>query len=464
MDRFPQELIREIVEYVDYESLEPLRLVNKAFAAAAAPFLFEVIPLWIGVRSLERLTAISEHPQLSQYPKQIIFSPMRFIEYEADAHYRDNVKDWLEYQLASLSMHTLTMAKHMSAYRSYIEAQRVLSLEDTDVKILARAFSQLPRLESLHVDYWDTSIGSGELTHAFGAFKAEDLLSNDCQYTLPALIKALAASIVKVKVFKLGRDEDFSYNSILGCLGDYSAAATLARPRLPKTREFDSKAIYSYPTKISPQALSMTFCGENLETCQDALKDVRKFQVGEMNVRGGDDNASVSKILAALQILMQSAQRLETVALDEFSLDFLSDLRPGLNSVLPLCGLSKIKKLSLGHYQTTVVYLSDFFRRHGCTIVKVHFDFVSITSGDWPTALVQLRNLPFPQLETFVLSYCDEEENDLQVQDYILRKTDENPIEALREQLEREREQEYNELQQQAVAEQQQQVAAVATT
>lgn len=451
MDRFPQELLRLIVEDVDYESLEPLRLVNKAFAAAAAPLLFEVIPLWIGVRSLERLTAISEHPQLSHYPKQIIFSPMRFVEYEADAHYSDKVKDWLEYQPASLSMHTLTMAKHMSAYRSYIEAQRLLSSKDVDVKILARAFSQLPRLESLHVDYWDTIIGSGELTHAFGAFKAEDLLSNDCQYTLPTLMKALAASFVKIKVFKLGCDEDFSYTSILGCIGDYSAAAGLARPRLPKTRLPNIKDDFSYPTRISPQALSMTFCDENLKTCADALKDVRKFQVGEISVLG-DDTANVPKIVAALQSLMESAQCLETVALDKICSNFLSDLRPSMNTVLPYYGLDKIKKLSLNHYQTTVVYLSDFFRRHGHTIVQVHFDFVAITGDDWYTALEQLRTLPFPHLETFVLSYCDDEENDLQVQDYILKKTDENPIEAWREQLEREQEQEYIEPQQQAAA------------
>ena len=454
MDRFPQELIREIVEYVDYEDLKPLRLVNKAFAAATAPFLFEVIPLWIGVSNLERLTAISEHPQLSQYPKQIIFSPLRFIEYETEAHYRNKVKDWLEYQPASLNMHTLTMTKHMLAYRSYIEAQHLLSSEDMDVKILACAFSQLPRLESLHVDYWDTFIGSGELIHAFGAFKAEYLISNDCQYVLPVLMKALAASIVKIKVFKLGRDEDFSYTSILGCIGDYSAAAAaphLSRPRLPKTRLLSSMGNFSYPTKISPQALSMTFCDENLKTCFDALKDVREFQIGEISVLR-DDTANVPKIAAALQILMESAQSLETVTLDEICSDFLTDLRPSLDSVLPHHGLDKIKKLSLNHYQTTVVYLSDFFRRHGRNLVKVHFDFVAMTGGDWSTALVQLRTLPFPRLETFVLSYCDEEENDLQVQDYILKKTDKNPIEVWREQLEREREQEYIEPQQQAAA------------
>ena len=55
MDRFPQELLRLIVEDVDYESLESLRLVNKAFAVVGAPFLFETIPVWIGLKSLERL-------------------------------------------------------------------------------------------------------------------------------------------------------------------------------------------------------------------------------------------------------------------------------------------------------------------------------------------------------------------------------------------------------------------------
>ena len=428
MDRFPQELLREIVENVYYEDLEPLRLVNKAFAAAAAPFLFEVIPLWIGVRSLERLTAISEHPQLSQYPKHIIFSPMRFIDYRVDAHYRDKVNDWLEYQPGSLSMHTLTMTKHMSAYRSYIEAQRLLSLKDTDVKVLARALSQLPRLEILHVDDWDTAIGSGELIRAFGAFKAGDLLSSNCQYTLPTLMKALAASPVKFKVFKLGCDDDSSYTSIAGGNGDYSAAASLARPGLPL-----SKAGCSDAAKISAQALSTTFCRENWKTCEDALSDVRELKVGEISIIQ-DDPPDFSKVLPALRNLMQSAQCLETVTLDQIISFLPVDQRPIMQSVMPPRGLAMVKKLSLSHYQTTAVALSDFFRRHRHTIVHVYFDFVGITGSDWSTALVQLRNLHFSRLETFVLSCCDDQANDLQVQDYILRKTDEDPIVARKEQ------------------------------
>lgn len=447
MDRFPQELLRLIVEDVDYNDLESLRLVNKAFAAAAAPFLFEVIPLWIGVRSLKRLTAISEHPQLSQYPKQIIFSPMRFIDYGDDALYRDKVKDWLEYQPASLSMHTLTLAQHMSAHRSYTEAQRLLALGDADVKVLARAFSQLRRLEILHVDYWDTAIGAEELMHAFGAFKAQDLLCQDCQYTLPTIMKALAASSVKIKMLNLGGDDgsDATHN-ILDSLGDYSAATSLARPRRPNSRND-----HSYPMRMSTQALSTTFCDENLNTCADALRDVRELHVGEIGV-ARDDPTSVSKVVASLCSLMESAPYLETITLDEISSYLFSDLRPAIDSVLPYHGLQKLKKLILNHYQTSVVSLSDFFRRHGNIIAHVHFDFVAITGVDWSTALVQLRTLPFPQLETFMLSYCDKEEADLQVQDYILEKTDDDPIVARKERLERERQQEYIEQRQRAAA------------
>ena len=445
MDRLPQELLRSIADNVDYTDLEPLRLVNQGLAAAAAPRLFEAIPLWIGVRSLERLTAISEHPQLSRYPKQIIFSPVRFIDYGDDTQYRNKVKDWLEYQPASLSMHTLTMAKHMSAYRSYIEAQRLLSSEYVDVKVLTRAFSQLPRLEILHIDHWDTVIGSEEMIQAFGAFKAADLLSKDCQYTLPTLMKALAASSVKFKVFSLGGDaiED---TSILDNLADYSAAASLARPRAPNSMDH-----YSYPIGMSSQALSITFCGENLRTCRDALSDVRELHVGEINVER-DDPITISRVTAALCSLIDSSTCLETVTLDEITSDFLSDIRPALDIVLPYYPLEKVKKLRLNHYQTTSLSLTNFFRRHGHTIVQVHFDFVSITGGDWSAALVQLRALPLPRLETFVLSYCDEEEADLQVQDFVLKKTEIDPIVARKELLERERQQEYLEQQQQAAA------------
>lgn len=42
MDQLPQEILRFIIEDVEYKDLEPLRLVNKNFAAAAAVRIFGV--------------------------------------------------------------------------------------------------------------------------------------------------------------------------------------------------------------------------------------------------------------------------------------------------------------------------------------------------------------------------------------------------------------------------------------
>lgn len=125
--------------------------MNKALAAAAAPFLFEVIPVWIGVRSLERLTTISEHPQLSQYPKQIIFSPIRFIDYQDDSLYEDQVKDWIEHFATffqfSRPYHGQTYVSIPWLYRSTAPSfLEVFGRQDP-----SKAFSHLPQLEILNV-------------------------------------------------------------------------------------------------------------------------------------------------------------------------------------------------------------------------------------------------------------------------------------------------------------------------
>lgn len=64
---------------------------------------------------------------MDRLPQEIFFSPLRFVEYENDLLYRDKVKDFLRQQHISASMRALTLAKHMSAYRSYTEKQRLLS-------------------------------------------------------------------------------------------------------------------------------------------------------------------------------------------------------------------------------------------------------------------------------------------------------------------------------------------------
>ena len=71
MRALPQELIEIIVvhvakhdDYIARKDLRSLRLVNKAFSHLATVSLFATVPFWLGLKSLEHLTLISEHPQM----------------------------------------------------------------------------------------------------------------------------------------------------------------------------------------------------------------------------------------------------------------------------------------------------------------------------------------------------------------------------------------------------------------
>ena len=438
MDRLPQELLNLIAEVVNYEDLEPLRLVNKAFAAAAAPLLFKVIPLWISIRSLERLTAISEHPQLCCYPREIFFSPLRFIDFEDDTGYEKDVKLWLEEKIqCSPIVHVHTLAKHMSTYHSYIGAQRLLSHNEWDIKILSRAFSLLSRVEILHVACFDRYIGLPELMHAFSGYLDPYLLTNNYHHTLPVLVQALAASSLKIKVFDLATEEDYylatyedySCRSLSSRVGGSSNAASLGRPR--SSRASPSKPYLHFSDGISIWALSETFCAENLEMCKMALSGLRELKVNEISAEL-DGAVSVSRTIAAVRGLLHCALCVESVTLE--GLSTISLLRPSMSSVMPY-GFNKIKKLNIHNYDTTVEFVSAFFDRHR-TIVKANFHSVPITGSNWSTALIELRTLYLARLEIFTLSYCDGKEDDLQVQDYILKKTDKDPLVEERKRLE----------------------------
>ena len=430
MDRLPQELLRLIVQDIPNESLEPLRLVNKAFAAAAAPSLFKSIPIWISVRSLERLTAISEHPQLRKYPKEIFFSPFSFIDYENDILYQDKIQDFLEHkhQYLSHSMRTLALAKHMSAYRGYIEMQRLLSMNALDVTILSRAFSQLPNFETLQVGLWDSSIGSAEVAHAFGPFNPGDLLTFDCSHTLPVLIKALAASATKIKAFKLVGESFRSYRPMFRSV-DY--CWLVMSPLLQLLSGLMDQ--FSFPAGLSTRALSETFCAENINVCKDALRCVRELRIGSIGTEHNNP-LSTSMTISALHKLMQYAQDLEVVTLDGRSVDLPGALlRHSLDTLMPSDVLNSIQELNLRWYDTTIVALCDLFRQNRYTIVKAHVHRVRITASDWSTALTQLRTIDLPRLKVFTLSYCNGLQVDLQVQDYILKKTNINPLVEKRE-------------------------------
>ena len=421
MNRLSLELIRFIVEEVPGEDLENLRLVNKIFADVAAPRLFEAIPVWIGIRSLERLTALSEHPQLSRYPKEIIFSPLRFIEYKDDKVYRAKVQEWFEYQPCSLSSHALAVGRHMSAYRSYIEAQRYLSSKDTDVKILSRAFTRLPNLETLRLAYANLAIGSLEMVDAFGRFVARDLVTCDCEYALPTLFRALFCSRTKFKIFKLGPDGDYANG------GDLSEALRVRSSLVPLSHaELPSRASTSAPDRIIVDALSKTFPASNVQVCKGALGQLRELRIGKIYLCGSEV-AELSRVTAAIHMMIKSAPDIETIVIHIFGLSYAMP-NPSLTAIIPKYPLGNLRMLEVSDHETRLVALTGFFSYHRKSLVTVKFSGVNIGSSDWSTALVHLRTINFACLELFTLTFCDGQEEDLEVQDYILKKADEDPL------------------------------------
>lgn len=72
MERLPQELLAFVIEYLSERDLAALRLVTWSLAATATPALFHTITLWFSIKSLKRLTRISEHPTLAQHVRALV--------------------------------------------------------------------------------------------------------------------------------------------------------------------------------------------------------------------------------------------------------------------------------------------------------------------------------------------------------------------------------------------------------
>ena len=208
MDQLPQELLRIIAndDFLSREDLHHLRLVNRPLAAASAPPLFHTISLWLGLSGLKRPTCMSEHPQLCQYVKEIMFYPLRIQESSSPTEYQYEDQKWMLRQYSSIISCLLSWRKHMTAYKTYVGAQRYLNTNDLDIKTLSRAFSNLPQLEMFCLDVWNCHTGSRELSGAFGYFRCDQLLTADGKYVLPVVIRALSRSRIRVKVFELGRN------------------------------------------------------------------------------------------------------------------------------------------------------------------------------------------------------------------------------------------------------------------
>ena len=420
LEKFPRELLYTIVSTLPRQDLFIVRLVSKIFATAAASSLFQTIPVWLGLKSLKRFKAISEHTQLSQYVKEIVFSPLRFIDHGTAEQYLDQIQNLSSHQSSEEDLRALTSAKHLAAYESYIEEQRRLCSQGIDSQILINGMRKMPQLSSITVDFLNFDIGCLELMTAFGTLEAGLLLTYDCEHLLPLIFGAMVASKATIKTFKIGEHEEFrqdsseEFNVQCSLLGSMDPAPTGERIR---------------PRTISSEALFNTFYLADEPKCRKALSNLRALEISSVETNF-DHGEELGETMTAIRQIIGLSPNLQKVILGEIS-DKLSGKMPSLTGVFGSTKLHYLQKLDLYNYEAKTDDMIDFFRRHATSLVEIRLSWMTL-DGDWSSLLARLREIGFLQLKHFVLNDCDDNEVDLEARDYVLRKTDLNPIVEVR--------------------------------
>lgn len=417
LEKFPRELLLDIMNILPRQDLFRVRLVSKTLAAAAASSLFEKIPVWLGLKSLERFKAISEHSQLSQCVKEIVFSPLRFIDYGSADQYLDQTRSLASHRSSWEDFQILTSAGHIAAYKSYIETQRHLSSQGIDSKILIDGMRRLPQLSSITVDFLNFNIGYLEVMSEFGTLKAGISLTYDCEHLLPLIFGAMVASKANITTFKLGEHEEMRQDpgqglgtrcSLLGSL-DPAQTGEMNRPRT-----------------ISSEALLNTFYLADEPNGRKTLSKLRALEISSIDTNC-DHGEELGETITAIRQIIELSPNLEKVTLGEIN-DKVSGELPSLVGAFGLNTLRHLQKLDIYNYESETNDMIHFFRRHAATLTEIRFGWMTLLGGNWSSLLTRLRDVEFLRLRHFILNDCDDNEVDLEVQNYILQKTDLDPI------------------------------------
>ena len=422
MDRLPPELLQKIAKSLPRQELFNVRLVNHSLASASAPFLFAVIPLWLGLKSLESLNNVSEHPQLSQYVKTIACSTLHFIDHKPDRPAPEShIRNWLELGTDSSSVHALGVERYMSAYNRFIGNQRNFTKNRLDVKILARAIRRLRKLKSVEVDWNNLYMGSDEIIRAFGMFKAEPLISFDGVHFMPVLFQALAASGIRLRRLHLGRGEHFGHQQNIRNLSDI-VQPLLPRQEPPTFNNFDS----SLTGTLAPQALAPLFENPNTRTVAKVLSSLYEFtfQPTEAPDSDGADLMGMAPLLCRLLALSKS---LKSINVGQLPKELQSGMKLPMASLIPPTVLPRLQTLELNDVEASSAEIVQLMTRYAHNLIDVQFNYFTVTDADWDEVVTQLRAIDFQKLKYLTVdsvSCCEPTE----VHDYVLRKTDSNPF------------------------------------
>lgn len=416
----PNEVISLIIKHLTRDDLFQARHISKAFAAVAAPRLFETIPLWIGLRSLQILTELSEHPQLRQCVKKIVFSPLRFVDDEDEAMYLSRMKTTISLSTNSRSRYALLAIKHELAYRTFIEAQRRLTADGLDISILTHAFKQLPSFMDVDLDHANMLIGANLLRRELEFFDSSDILSLDSLYPLPVLFRALSTAKVWVERLKIRSSPTFS--------------KAISRDATLVTRDNNgSRSTRQYPRPTTSEALVKALStGDTYGYVRNALSRLRSLNIQDVGW-DWDNEEATQQIRTIVRQMLSPIGSLECVMIGQIgSSEYEEQL--SIEDLFYYYGQWALVRLDLSGLTTTQHILVGFLRGQGSTLESIEFWGITLTDTTWSATLANLRLCGFLALKTFILKECYDLETQhgyfvwpMAVLDYVLRKVDRNP-------------------------------------
>lgn len=463
LENLPTELLDNILRRLSLEDQLKIRLVSRILARAAAPFSFQTIPLWLGVESLERLTALSEHLRLSQYVRKIVVSPIRFVEVARRAAHlkiaydrhldtlqyaRTVYRPTLEYMISVIGRAIADLDAWQSgldspnasfgtcswletrAYGEYVASQNCLEHNCQGTDILTKALRRFSHLKVIDIDYHNDRIGSGELLRVFGegcsaptcsSYGDPDtkrMLVRDTEHTAFVLFQALRGSYTKLEVLHLGENDDF----------------------------FGRESRYLPQSFFSDDGSDCT--GNKIRClpapqCDSIFSELRELRIGSKGFLRSGYTSTLMQSHDTIRYILCSAPMLETVKIEE--LDARID-KP-LSSLFEGLTLCRLRHFEVSGTPISPAALLDFFLRHRSTLVMTHVSHIYKQYEDddedwedeeygeelWSPFLRRLRCFDFPCLSVFTITECNQQEDGVEVQEYVLRLTDIEPLAQARE-------------------------------
>ena len=385
-DRLPRELLYTIINDLPSKDLFSLRFSSRRLAEELVPIVFLAITLWLGSKSLQRLTDISEKPSISQHVRRNSVSSLvldREIQGPCMRHQRK----------------TLTQA-----------LSRLSKMESIEINYGASTMS-LESLALIRKNDFAQSVASGSSLH-----HAKGMLKRATCDVLMCLSQALRDSQRTLKVFWIGRKDHNEADS-----------------------DQDEASLFEIEDRfnlISPAIRAMTYITNHA----DILHELR-----ELHVHCKDTTRlEWRQRLAIFRSVLQVAPSLEVITLESPQLPWIRRVE-SLAQVFEDITLSHLRCLNLYVCELPIDYIFSVIQCFWMSLVEVHLKLgiyeprtmggtghfkklLEASDGDrWFPLLAMLRGVDFPHLKVFTI-IKNKPDDDLKVQDYILRMTDSNPL------------------------------------